>query len=49
MKMMFLFALLRLQMSKIPSISGKDLVKALQKEGFEIVRQKGSHVSMKRG
>ena len=33
-------------MSKLPRITGRELVKALQKEGFEITRQKGSHVQM---
>ncbi len=31
-------------MSRLPVISGKELVKILQKEGFEAKRQKGSHV-----
>jgi predicted RNA binding protein YcfA (HicA-like mRNA interferase family) len=35
-------------MSKLPVISGKDLAKALQKAGFIILRQKGSHVSMEK-
>ena len=33
-------------MPKLPRITGRELVKALQKEGFEITRQKGSHVQM---
>ncbi len=33
-------------MPRLPSITGKELVKALQKEGFEITRQRGSHVQM---
>jgi len=33
-------------MPKLPRITGKELVKALQKEGFEITRQKGSHMQM---
>ena len=33
-------------MPRLPRITGKELVKALQKEGFEITRQKGSHVQM---
>ena len=34
-------------MSKLPDVSGTELVKALQKAGFVILRQKGrgSHVS----
>ncbi len=35
-------------MSKLPDVSGTDLVKALQKAGFIILRQKGSHVSMEK-
>ncbi len=31
-------------MQKLPVLSGKELIKILQKEGFEIRRQKGSHV-----
>ena len=33
-------------MPRLPRITGKELVKALQKEGFEITRQRGSHVQM---
>ncbi len=33
---------------KLPIISGKDAVKALEKAGFVIVRQKGSHIRMKK-
>jgi len=35
-------------MAKLPQITGTELVKALQKEGFEIVRQRGSHVQMRK-
>lgn len=31
-------------MSKLPIISGKECIKALKKLGFEITRQRGSHV-----
>lgn len=34
-------------MSGLPIISGKDLVRKLEKYGFEIVRIKGSHHRMK--
>lgn len=34
-------------MSKLPIISSEKLVKILQKLGFNIVRQKGSHVFLK--
>ena len=30
-------------MTKSPSINGKDLIKALKKIGFEVIRIKGSH------
>ena len=35
-------------MAKLPVISGKDLIKILTKNGFEVVRQKGSHVSLQK-
>jgi len=31
-------------MNKLPVLSGKELIKILQKNGFEVRRQKGSHV-----
>lgn len=31
-------------MSKLPQISGKECIKALEKAGFFVKRQKGSHV-----
>lgn len=30
-------------MSTFPSVTGKRLIKALRKEGFEVLRVKGSH------
>jgi predicted RNA binding protein YcfA (HicA-like mRNA interferase family) len=36
-------------MPKLPHISGREAVRALQKLGFEVARQKGSHIGMKRG
>jgi len=33
---------------KIPQISGKELVKRLQKQGFVVVRQKGSHIRLEK-
>jgi len=36
-------------MVKLPVISGKKLIKILQSDGFEVVRQKGSHVSLSKG
>lgn len=35
-------------MPKLPRITGEQLVKALQKEGFEIARQRGSHVQLRK-
>ena len=36
-------------MGKLPALSGADLVSLLKKEGFQVVRQKGSHVSLRKG
>ncbi len=33
---------------KLPVISGKEAIRALEKAGFIIVRQRGSHVSIKK-
>ena len=33
---------------KLPRISGEEAVKALQRLGFEAVRQRGSHVVLKK-
>jgi len=35
-------------MSKLPALSGKDCIKALEKVGFRFKRQEGSHVTMRR-
>ena len=35
-------------MPKLPVLSGKDVVKALERLGFELIRQRGSHVIMQR-
>jgi predicted RNA binding protein YcfA (HicA-like mRNA interferase family) len=35
-------------LSKLPVISGGDCVKALQKAGFEVVRERGSHIILRR-
>ena len=32
----------------LPAISGRQLLRALQRAGFVVLRQKGSHVSMER-
>ena len=34
-------------MTKLPSVTGKELVSILKKVGFEIIRQKGSHVFLR--
>lgn len=34
-------------MPKLPNVSGKETIKVLEKIGFKIIRQKGSHVRMK--
>ena len=31
-------------MAKLPVVSAKDLIRALEKEGFKVLRQKGSHI-----
>jgi len=36
-------------MPKLPRISGAEALRALERLGFERVRQKGSHVVMRRG
>lgn len=35
-------------MPKLPQVSGKETIKALQKLSFSIVHQKGSHVKLQR-
>lgn len=35
-------------MAKLPILSGKKLINILNKAGFQIVRQKGSHVSLRK-
>ena len=34
-------------MPPLPVVRGKDLIKALQRSGFEVVRQSGSHVRLR--
>jgi predicted RNA binding protein YcfA (HicA-like mRNA interferase family) len=36
-------------MPKLPHVSGKEAVKALERLGFAQVRQKGSHLILRRG
>lgn len=36
-------------MAKLPVLSGEELIKVLRKAGFEVVRQRGSHVSLQKG
>lgn len=31
---------------KLPIVSGEEIIKLLQKEGFSVTRQKGSHISL---
>jgi predicted RNA binding protein YcfA (HicA-like mRNA interferase family) len=33
----------------LPQVSGSEAIRALQKLGFTVMRQKGSHVVMRRG
>ncbi len=35
-------------MSKLPQVSGQELVRALEKAGFAVRRQHGSHIVMRR-
>lgn len=35
-------------MPKLPVVSGADVVKALERLGFIVVRQRGSHIVMRR-
>jgi predicted RNA binding protein YcfA (HicA-like mRNA interferase family) len=35
-------------MTKLPVISARDCLRALQKAGFAISRQRGSHITLKR-
>jgi len=35
-------------MSKLPQVSGQEMVRALQKIGFMVRRQQGSHLIMRR-
>jgi predicted RNA binding protein YcfA (HicA-like mRNA interferase family) len=36
-------------MPKLPRISGNEAIRALRRLGFEVKRQRGSHVVMRRG
>ena len=35
-------------MPKFPGLSGKEIVRALEKLGFRVARQSGSHILMKK-
>ncbi len=35
-------------MPKLPQVSGSDLVKLLQSLGYDVVRQRGSHIRLKK-
>jgi len=34
-------------MSRLPILSGRKVIRALEQIGFEVIRQKGSHVRLK--
>lgn len=36
-------------MPKLPHVSGAEAVRALERLGFELVRQRGSHIVLRRG
>jgi len=36
-------------MPRLPHLSGRDIVNDLQRLGFEVARQRGSHIVMRRG
>lgn len=36
-------------MPELPHLSGQEIVKALERLGFAVVRQKGSHIVMRKG
>ncbi len=36
-------------MPRLPVVSGAEVVRALQHLGFQVVRQRGSHIVMRRG
>lgn len=35
-------------MSNVPQVSGRELIKAFKEIGFQVVRQKGSHIRLAR-
>jgi len=35
-------------MTKLPLLSGKEVVRALRRNGFAVVRQKGSHIRLEK-
>ena len=35
-------------MSKLPRIAGRDCIKALEKAGYYVTQQKGSHINLRR-
>ncbi len=35
-------------MTRLPVVSARDLVKAFQKDGFEFIRQRGSHMILQK-
>jgi len=35
--------------AKLSVVSGKEMIRALENSGFQVVRQKGSHVTLQKG
>ena len=35
-------------MSKLPVVSAKELIRVLEKEGYQVLRQKGSHIILQK-
>jgi len=36
-------------MPKLPTVTGQEVINALNKIGFQLIRQKGSHIRLKHG
>lgn len=36
-------------MPKLPIVAGRDVVRALERMGFAVTRQRGSHIMLRRG
>ena len=35
-------------MTRLPSLTGEQVIKALRKAGFQVIRRRGSHIFLKR-